>query len=798
VARVGREIGLRGVVQGVGMRPWLARRARELALHGEVRNAPWGVRVLVEGEAAAVERLLALLREAPPAAARIEHVDVAEAAPRGAAGFRVASTASEPGPAPTRVPPDRPVCDACLDDLFDERGRRYRHPFTHCALCGPRASVLLDLPYDRERTTLARFPLCEACRREYEDPEDRRFHAQTLACPACGPQLAARAPDGASLAGDPVERAAAVLASGGIVALKGYGGYHLAVDATRSEAVERLRKRKQRPARPFAVMVPDADGARRLARLDEAGLAWLAGEVRAVVVAPRRPQACRALGLAEAVAPRARDLGLLLPVAPLHWLLLWEPGSRPGRGRPRFPALVLTSANRSGEPTLHDDDEARERLRDVADLLVVHDRDVARPHDDPVVRTGPGGPVVLRRSRATAPRALALPAPLRAAVDGIAVGGDWKNAAAVLARGEVILAEHGGDLASPEAVDALEARVEGLVALVRARPAFVAHDLHPEYASTETAARLARAWGLPTVAVAHHHAHAAAVLAEHGRVGPALGVVLDGSGYGADGGLWGGEILCASLSGFERLGHLEPAPLPGGDAAAREPWRMALAWLGRAFPEGAPRLPWHERRDERALALLERAMARGLASPESSSCGRLFDAVASLLDVADHNRFEGEAAMALESLASEADPAAPLVRAAREPGPFVPCGGAIPVADGIRRLVEARRRGADRAELARAFHVGLAARLASAGVAAARRAELREVVLAGGCLANRLLLAELEEAFGRAGLAVLRPRILPPGDGALSVGQAAVAAALGPGAGGLRPGSARGASPRRR
>jgi len=786
---VRREIALRGVVQGVGLRPFAARAARALGLAGEVANASWGVRVVLEGAEEKIDAWLAALRTAAPAGARIEALAQRDAPPRGLAGFEIAASEVGEGAAPTRIPPDVALCDACRAELFDPRDRRHRYAFTHCAGCGPRASVALALPYDRARTTLGAFPPCAACRAEYADPEDRRFHAQTVACPDCGPALAARSATGEDVPGGAVEAAAACLRDGGVVALKGYGGYHLACDATRAEAVERLRARKARPVKPFALLVPDLAAARALAELGPADEVWLGGSARAIVVAPRRPAGCAALGIAAAIAPRTRDLGLLLPVAPAHWLLLYGPGARPGADAPRFAALVFTSANRSGEPTLHDDAEAAAQLAGVADLVVGHDRAVARPSDDPVVRSAPTGPIPLRLSRATAPLVLSLPGGGRASPAGrargpdaapavLAVGGDLKAAPAVLARGEVVLGEHVGDLAEVAAADALEARAEALARLLAVRPAVVACDLHPGYVGSELAARLAARLDAALAPVQHHHAHAAACLVEHGHAGPALALVLDGAGFGADGTLWGGELLRVTLAESSRLAHLEPVPLPGGDAAVREPWRMAFVWLRRAFPAGdAPRLPWHARHGG-ALAVLARAVERGVASPPTSSCGRLFDAVASLLDLGDSASHEGELAMALESLAETADETFPLGEGEPAPAP----GGVLPAADLVRDLVRARAGGAPAAALARGFHAALAARLANAAARAAERTGLSDVALSGGCLQNRLLTAELGACLRAAGLRPLFHRALPPNDGALAVGQAAVAAARAAGA----------------
>jgi hydrogenase maturation protein HypF len=769
MARARVELRLRGVVQGVGLRPWAAREARRRGLAGFARNDADGMRCALEGEPEAIEAWLRALRRRPPPGARIESVERSAARVQGARGFRLLASATRAAGRATPIPPDVPACRDCVEELFDPDDRRHRYAFTHCAVCGPRASVLRGLPFDRERTSLAPFPPCAACRREYADPESRRFHAQTIACPACGPRLRALLPDGSALRGDPVELAAARLRERAIVALKGYGGYHLCVDACSAAAVARLRKRKGRPAKPFALLVPDRGVAQRLASFTEHELALLSGSERAVVIAPRRAEACAALGLADEVAPGSDELGLLLPVAPLHWLLLHAPGSRPGEAAPRFPALVFTSANLSGEPTEHDDDEVRRRLAEIADLLVAHDRVVTQFCDDPVFRASPRGPIPIRLSRGTTPRRFPLPARLTATPPLLALGGDLKCAPALLAHGEIALAAHVGDLEAVRASDALEERARALARLLRVSPRLVVHDLHPGYFGSALAARLGQA----TLAVQHHHAHAAAALVEHGLDGPVLALALDGAGWGPDGTLWGGELLRVTLADCERLAHLEVVPLAGGERAVREPWRMAAVWLARAFPEDdAPRLPWHGRHDAEACRRVLWAAEHGPVSPATSSCGRLFDAAASLLDCGDQVSYEGEAAQRLETLAHRAlDDASEDPEEIREPQPV------IPAADLLRRLAVERAEAVAPARLARRFHLRLAARLAAAALAAGRLRGLSRVVLTGGCFQNRLLLEAVCARLEAGGFEALLHRRLPPNDGGLAVGQAAVAAA---------------------
>ncbi len=764
MARVRREVHVRGAVQGVGFRPWAARRARELGLGGAARNAPGGVAIAVEGDDADVARFLASLASSAPCGARIEAIEIETSAPRGDAYFAIAASDAGTARALPRVPLDAPICAACLVELFDPGSRRHRYAFTHCASCGPRAAVLATLPWDRERSALAAFPPCAACRAEYDDPRDRRHHAESIACPDCGPRLTAFAPDGTPRGGDPVERAAAALRAGGLVALKSSGGHHLAVDATQESAVALLRRRKRRPGRPLAVLVPDLATARRLVVLTPADEALLAGPARAIVVAPRRDAGCAALGLAAAIAPGIADLGLLLPYTPLHHLLLRAPGARAAR----FAALVLTSANASGEPTLHDDATARARLAEIADLTIAHDCAVLRPNDDSVFRSAASGPIPIRCSRAAAPLLVALPAGLRAREPLFAIGGDWKCAPALACDGEILLGEHVGDLASAAASEAARDRLRDLAQLAGVEPALAVHDLHPDSYGAALAASLAPR----RVAVQHHHAHAAACLLEHGCAGPALALALDGHGHGDDGTAWGGELLRVDLARCERLAHLERVPLAGGDAAAREPWRMAAMWLQHAFPDGEPRLAWHQRRNEGHLAALRAIAARGVASPPTSSCGRLFDAVASLLDLADGNEYEAAAAMALEACAAELEPAELDTGA-----PALGAAGEIAIAPLIRGVVQAHARGVARGAIAAAFHRELATRLVAATAHFARALGIATVVLTGGCFQNRLLLEAVRARLVAAGLTPLLHRRLPPGDGGLAVGQLAVAIA---------------------
>src|SRR3954453_3106704 len=616
-----------GTVQGVGFRPFVYRLASELELAGFVLNDERGVVVEVEGGDGAVDGFLRRLAEEAPPLASVEAVRPRDVAPAGERGFRI--LASPHGGAPEAlVSPDTATCDDCLRELFDPRDRRYRYPFVNCTNCGPRFTIVRGVPYDRPLTTMAGFELCPRCAAEYEDPADRRFHAQPNACPECGPTLAL-----GDLRGDAALRAAvAALREGAVVAVKGIGGYHLACLAAREPAVAALRARKHREDKPFAVMVRDVAAARTLVSLtdEEAGL--LAGRERPIVLAPRRPGA----RVAASVAPRSADLGVLLPYSPLHHLLLADAGE----------PLVMTSGNVSDEPIAHEDDDARARLDGIADVVPLHDRPIETRTDDSVVRAIPRRrPLVLRRSRGYVPDALALP--VAAARPVLACGAELKSTFCVAKGARAWVGHHIGDLKTFEVLQAFEAGIEHFERLFAVTPAVGAPDRHPDYLSTRYA--LARE-GVETVAVQHHHAHLAACLAEHGERGPAVGAIYDGTGHGRDGAAWGGELLVGDLAGFERVGHLWPVRLPGGDRAVRQPWRMACAWLLEAGWEGPLPAP-----DPRRGAQVAELVRTGLSSPWTTSMGRLFDAVAPLGGLRDEVTYEGQAAAGLEAAVDPAE-----------------------------------------------------------------------------------------------------------------------------------------------
>lgn len=708
-----RRIRVRGVVQGVGFRPYVHRLAARERLAGFVLNDGEGVVVEVEGPRDAVDHFVrALPLEAPPLA-RVESIDGERITPTGAHVFLVAQSRARGASA--LVPPDVATCDACLAELFDPADRRYRYPFLNCTDCGPRFTIVRGVPYDRPLTTMAGFPLCADCRREYEDPADRRFHAEPIACPACGPRLDV-----------PLEDASGVLLGGGIVAVKGLGGYHLACDAESEEAVARLRARKGREEKPLAVMTSEPQ---RLAEPTTDELALLHSPARPIVLVRRAPDTA----VATSVAPGSPWLGLMLPYTPLHHLLCADVGR----------ALVMTSGNLTDEPIAFDDADARRRLAGVADLFLTHDRPIHRRCEDSVVRSS----FPIRRSRGYTPAAL--PLPVRAERPLVAVGAELKSTFCVVRGGEAFLSAHLGDLSSEDAYGAFHHDLELYLEMLGVEPATVACDLHPDYLAT----RWAWTQGLPVVEVQHHHAHAAACLAEHGETGPALAVVLDGTGYGTDGTIWGGEVLRCDLGSFARLAHLEPVPLPGGEAAVREPWRVAAAHLEHS---GRP-VPW-ERWD-----LVRQSL--GVNAPLSSGAGRLFDAVSALLGVRERVSYEGQAAVELEHLAGEV--AAAPYRCRVE-------DGAVRGGDLVAAAHDDLADGRDRSEIAAAFHEGVAA--AFTAVCAEDRGS-DTVVLSGGCFQNLRLLVSLRSRLEAEGFRVLVHARVPPNDGGVSYGQAAVAAA---------------------
>ena len=753
--RTALHLRVTGLVQGVGFRPFVHRLAMRHHLGGWVRNTSGNVQIEIEGDSRALEAFVRELREQAPPLARIEHVEAELHAAGGTADFAILASAEQ---AEGRQPisPDVALCSQCEAELFDPTNRRYRYPFITCTDCGPRFTVIEDMPYDRARTSMRMFQQCPECLREYRSPESRRYHSETNSCPDCGPRISL-APGTRPVppldAADPLRAAARWLLEGAIVAVRGLGGFHLAVDATYDVAVARLRQRKHRDAKPLAVMVRTLDEARVLGVVGPAETQLLTGPERPIVVLRRRP----GVTIAQSVSPGLDTIGVMLAYTPLHHLLL-DLVRRP---------LVMTSGNRSEEPIAIGNTQAQETLRWIADVFLLHDREIVSRYDDSVVRVAGEEAVFLRRARGYAPFPLPLPITSPGAV--LAVGPHLKNTFTLAYEDRAYVSQHIGDL---DGIDTLEHFLETLRLyrrLFRVTPAYAARDLHPDYLS----GRIAEDLGVSRIiAVQHHHAHIAAVMAEHGRTDPVVGVAYDGTGYGDDGNIWGSEIMVADLTGYRRLGHLRYAPLPGGDLGARQPWRSALGYLSlqrtavRAFRPAFEGIPAKE------LDVARHQIEHRLNAPLASSMGRLFDAAAAVLGVRRLSQHEAQAAMELEALAGERV-AAPL----RFPVVRDGNGWLLDPLPLLVSLGESLARGAGQTELAAAFHESVATATADLVSRICRDQRIETVALGGGVFQNARLLTRTRGLIGERGIDVLVPRQLSPNDGAVSYGQAAVAAA---------------------
>jgi hydrogenase maturation protein HypF len=736
---------VRGTVQGVGFRPFAYRLAVGLGVTGWVMNSPGGAVLEVEGPPATVDEFLRRLRRDCTPPCRIDTIQHTFAAPAGYPSFEIRVSGRD-GTRSVCVPPDLATCAACLRELFDPADRRYRYPFTNCTACGPRFTIVESLPYDRARTTLHRFTMCARCQAEYEDPGDRRFHAEPIACPDCGPHLELWDVAGRVVVagGDALRLAADEIRRGRMVAVKGIGGFQLLCDARDAAAVAELRQRKGREEKPFAVMAPDLAAAADRCEVSVAEKRLLISPESPIVLLRRRGDG----GVAAAVAPGNPALGVMLPYTPLHHLLLADL---------RFP-VVATSGNRSDEPICTDEREAQTRLAGIADVFLVHNRPIARPVDDSVVRVVLGRELVLRRARGYAPLPVAVREPLSPV---LATGAHLKSTVALSAGNGVCLSQHLGDPETTAALEAFRRAAADLPRLHGVRPAAVACDLHPDYPST----RHARAMGLPVVAVQHHFAHVLACLADNGLSGPALGVAWDGTGHGSDGTAWGGEFLRVTDGGFERVAHLRTFRLPGGDRAAREPRRAALGVLHALFGADAltDHLP-HGAFADGELRVLRSALDRGVNAPVTSSAGRLFDAVVSLVGLRQVGTFEGQAAMELEWAAEgvETDEAYPFTL----DGPVIEWGPAV------RAVVADVARSAPVGGIAVRFHNMLIETV----VAVARRVGERYVALTGGCFQNVYLLTRAVARLRAEGFEPLWHRHVPPNDGGIALGQVVAAA----------------------
>jgi hydrogenase maturation protein HypF len=752
------RIVVEGVVQGVGFRPFVYRLATAHRLGGSVRNGQHGVLIDAEGDREAIARFLDELQSTAPSLARLRDITVSWATPRhDGEVFRIDTSSGEGEPALFPAP-DLAVCARCLAEMGDPGNRRHAYPFLNCTECGPRYTIIQALPYDRERTSMASFTMCPSCREEYEDVRDRRFHAEPTACPACGPRLALLDTAGRVLeVADPLPDVVAALRAGQIIALKGLGGYHLACDATAPEVVSELRRRKARNAKPLAVMVRSLDAARRLCAVSNAEADLLQSPARPIVLLERRsPDAGQEV--ADEVAPRLRHLGVMLPHTPLQHLLL-ERIDRP---------LVMTSGNHCDEPIAYEDGDAVVRLGGIADLFLAHNRPIEVRCDDSVARCIDGAPLVLRRARGYVPLAISLVR--EAAAPILACGGELKSVFALVRGREVFLSQHLGDLGDERAYRAWTDGIAHLQHLLRLTPRVVAHDLHPGYRSTTYARMLD---GVHHVPVQHHHAHIASCLADNGVDARVIGVSWDGTGYGTDGHVWGGEFLLADLDGFERVGSFQEVAMPGGEAAVREPWRMAAVFLQAAYGEamGELDLAFVRRLDRTAWRLLSRAAERGLNAPPTSSVGRLFDAVASLLGLRDRVDFEAQAAMELEALAvPEADRVYSVELHEQDDRTVVQ------TPDIVRGVVEDILAGVDAEQIGSRFHATLADVIVGTCGRLRERSRLNRVALSGGVFQNVRLLRLAVDGLRRSGFQVYTHHQVPPNDGGLALGQAAIAA----------------------
>ena len=749
-----RRIEVFGVVQGVGFRPYIYRLATDRRLAGNILNTSAGVTIEVEGAPVAVDDFIHRLPAEAPPLAHITSVRVEEVPSRGERNFQI--LASRGGDIPRAlISPDIAICDDCLRELFDRSDRRFRYPFINCTNCGPRYTIVRDIPYDRPLTSMAAFPMCPDCLDEYENPLDRRFHAQPNACWKCGPQVELWDADGHRLeVEDPIATAALWLNEGAIVAVKGLGGFHLAVNATNAEAVDHLRARKRRVEKPFAVMVPDVDAARRFCEIDQLSFRALTSPQRPIVLLPRK----RPSEIAESVAPRNRFLGLFLPYTPIQYLL-FDAGE--------FSALVMTSANLSEEPIAIDNREAVARLHGIADFSLVHNRDILIRKDDSVVRASGGKLRQMRRSRGYVPMPIFLHKELP---NILAVGGELKNSICFTRAKNAFLSQHVGDLENLESYGFFEETVRHMRRILELEPETLACDLHPNYFST----RWAEKQSLPLVKVQHHHAHIASCMAENHLDQRVIGFALDGTGYGPDGNIWGGEVLLADYAGFERAARLEYVALPGGEAAIREPWRIAAGYLWQHFGADFLRepLPFLREIESQKVELVMQMLERRVNSPLTSGCGRLFDAVAALLGIRSAVNYEGQAAIELEMMMNGAPDNSSYPFSTREEN-----GSTILQ---TRPLFEAiiadLRTSVPVPVISRRFHNGLIDALVSIARGLRDTTGLRQVCLSGGCFQNVYLLENMEARLRESKFEVFTHSQVPAGDGGLSLGQALIAA----------------------
>ncbi len=753
------KVTVRGVVQGVGFRPFVYRLAHKHGLTGWVRNTSESVEIEAEGEEWRLCAFVEELRSKVPPMASIETLEVSLSEPQGYTAFEIRGSKTKEGKYQL-VSPDIATCRDCLREIFDPQDRRYRYPFTNCTNCGPRFTIIEDIPYDRPRTTMKKFKMCPQCQEEYENPLDRRFHAQPNACPRCGPSLELVTSKGAPVASDDViSTAARILKEGRILAIKGLGGFHLACDATNSEAVSLLRERKHRPAKPLAVMMSMLEEIKEhCVVLPKEERLLLSPQCPIVLLKWKKEES----SVCEEVAPALKYLGVMLPYTPLHHLLLREAGI----------PLVMTSGNISEEPIAKDNDEALHRLGHIADYFLLHNRDIYAKYDDSVTFVEEGTRLI-RRARGYAPYPIILPFKAKQV---LACGAELKNTFCLTREQHAFLSQHIGDLENEETLEHFERTVELYQKLFRIRPEVIAYDLHPEYLSTKYALSLKSQGDYRLVAVQHHHAHIVSCLAENGTDGPVIGVALDGTGYGSDGAIWGGEFLLADYRGFERLGHLEYVPLPGGEAAIRKPYRMALSYLFHSLGQevSLEGLPLLSQLSPAEVEVVRLQVQRGINSPPTSSMGRLFDAVSALIGVRGVMDYEAQAAVELEMLAPDGAEGMEL-----EPYPFsiVEEDGCRVVRLGelIRAVVQEIRSGVPSSLISARFHRTVAELILQLCRLISRDTGVKQVALSGGVFQNRLLFRLSTRLLKQAGFEVLTHRAVPCNDGGVSLGQAVVA-----------------------
>ncbi len=753
-----RRYRINGIVQGVGFRPFVYRQATALQLSGWVRNSPAGVELELQGSSSSLDSFDRLLHNETPPLALITSCIRSDIPTGKDSGFAILASSS--GEADIRITPDSAVCDDCLRELGDPADRRYRYPFITCTNCGPRYSIITGIPYDRPLTTMAGFPLCPDCLREYENPLDRRFHAQPIACHNCGPQVELRSAEGIPLAtrDEAVLEAIRQLKNGAIVAIKGVGGYHLAVDPANHAAVARLRQRKRRDEKPFALMAATLGAARTLAVLSKAEEQLLTSPEAPIVIVRRKGHTL----LSPLIAPQNDWLGLMLPSTPLHHLLLGD----------NFDQLVMTSGNSSDEPVAYDDQDALRRLEEIADCFLLHDRPIHIRNDDSVLRVFQGVPLFYRRARGYAPR----PTPLPFTVPPLlATGAELKGAVCLASGSTAVVSQHIGDLQNRSTYDAFVHTISHLSTLLEIKPALIACDLHPDYLSS----RFAEETGLPVIPVQHHHAHMASAMVEHGLDGNVIGIIFDGTGYGTDGTIWGGEFLTGGYDRFSRAGHFRAIPLPGGDAAVREPWRMAMSYLYQTIGEDAFTCghPVTTQLPEADRPLFAQLLRRGINSPLTSSCGRLFDAVAALLNIRHRVSYDGQGAIELEAIAEgavgdalQADGECGYRILSAENAPFQ-----VDFSPLINGIITSATSGIPVATTALRFHQTVAAATTEACRHIAEQTGLTHVILSGGVFQNRLLTEMIYTALTNGGLTVHTQRVVPPNDGGIALGQAAIA-----------------------